>query len=359
MARALELAARGIGATSPNPRVGAVIVRGGKIIAEGWHAKAGADHAEISALKKLSHKAAGATLYVTLEPCSTQGQTPPCTEAIIKSGIKRVVIAMTDPNPAHRGRGIRLLRRHGVEISCGLLRTQAAALNAGFIKFHTEGLPYVIAKAAVSLDGKIATVTGDSKWITNEKSRRYAHRLRRESDAVLVGIGTVIKDDPELTVRHVACKGNQPRRVVIDAMAKIGMGARLLQSPLADGTIVAVSRDAAETKIEKIRGAGANVIFCKSRKNRINLRDLLGKLAKEGILYVLIEGGSGVLTSAFNENLVDEVAFFYAPILIGGENAPTLFGGKGIEQIKNSLQIKNIDIQRFDDNILICGTIKK
>ena len=359
MARALELAVRGIGTTSPNPRVGAVIVKAGKIIAEGWHKKAGSDHAEIVALKKIGRNAAGATMYITLEPCSTQGRTPPCTEAIIDSGMKRVVVAMTDPNPSHRGRGMRLLRRHGIETTCGILRTEAAKLNSGFVKFHTEGLPHVLAKAAISLDGKIATVTGDSKWITNEKARKHAHRLREESDAVVVGVSTVVKDDPMLTVRCGPRQKNHPRRVIVDSLARISLSATVLKPDLACGTTIAVTRRAPESKIEKIRRRGAEVMICNSKKGRVDLSDLMRRLAREGFLYILIEGGSAILTTAFEEGLVDEVAFFYAPMIIGGETAPTLVGGRGIKKIIQALRIKNVDIETLDDNVLIRGLVRK
>lgn len=359
MTRALELAAKGIGTTSPNPRVGAVIVRQGEIIAEGWHSRPGRDHAEIAALKKISNNAGGGTMYVTLEPCSTYGRTPPCTAEIIQSGIKRVVAAMTDPNPEHRGRGMRLLRRHGIETSCGMLRAEAATLNAGFIKFHTEGLPHVVAKAAISLDGKIATVTGDSRWITNKKARKYAHQLRCESDAVLIGANTALKDDPMLTVRHVAGRKRQPRRVVAGSIAGINLTARLLEPDLAPGTTIAVTHRAPESKIEKIRRKGAEVIFCNSKKERVDLCDLMRRLARRGYLYILIEGGSEILTTAFEEGLVDEIAFFYAPIIVGGKGAPTPVSGKGIRRIEEALKIKNVDIKVLDDNILIRGLVKK
>jgi diaminohydroxyphosphoribosylaminopyrimidine deaminase / 5-amino-6-(5-phosphoribosylamino)uracil reductase len=359
MARAIEIAARGIGTTSPNPRVGAVIVKGGKIIAEGWHKRPGGDHAEVAALKKIGYRAGGATMYVSLEPCSTHGRTPPCTEAIIKSRIKRVVVAMSDPNPAHRGRGLRILRADGIETNCGILRKEAAEINRGFVKFHTNGFPWVIAKAAMSFDGKMATVTGDSKWITNKKARNYAHQMRHESDAVVVGLNTALLDDPELTVRHVKCPKKHPLRVVVDPMAEISLNAKMLNPELAEGTLVAISSQAPEKKIEKIERKGAGVLICRGGINKINLGDMLKKLARQGVLYVMIEGGGSILSSAFDAGLVDEVAFFYAPILIGGKAAPTPFGGKGAGKISEALRLDGTEIKTFDDNLLIRGIIKK
>ena len=359
MARAIELAARGIGTTSPNPRVGAVIVKSGKIIAEGWHKRPGGDHAEVAALKKLGHNAGGATLYVSLEPCSTRGRTPACTEAIINSGIKRVVVAMSDPNPVHRGRGLRILRAHGIETGCGILRKEAAAINQGFVKFHTAGLPWVIAKAAMSLDGKMATATGDSKWITNAKARSYAHQLRHESDAVVVGLNTALVDDPELTVRHVKSPKKHPLRVVVDPVAGISLNAKMLKPELAPGTLIAISSQAPEKKIEQIERKGAAVLVCRGGVNKINLGDMLAKLARQGVRYVLLEGGGAILSSAFESGLVDEVAFFYAPILVGGKAAPTPFGGKGALKIADALKLDHTQIKTFDDNLLIRGVIKK
>ena len=360
MARALELAAKGIGTTSPNPRVGAVIVKDGKIIAEGWHKKAGGDHAEVAVLKKVGYNAVGATLYINFEPCCTYGRTPPCTKAIIDSGIKRVVTAMTDPNWKHRGKGLRILRGSGIETSTGILRNEARKVNAGFVKLHTRELPYVIAKAAVSLDGKIASATGDSRWITNEKARKYAHQLRRESDAVLVGVNTIIKDNPMLTVRHVAGRKKQPRRIVTDSVARIKLSAKILQPRFAADTIVAVTSNAPKDKIKEIRLRGAKVILCRTKGSYVNLHDLFRQLAKQhGILYVLVEGGSRILTSVFEEGIADEITFFYAPIIIGGEKAPTPVGGKGTGKIADALRIKEVDIECFGDNILVRGCVQR
>jgi len=317
MRRALALARRGIGRTSPNPAVGAVLVHGGKIIGEGWHRRAGMPHAEVEALADagvlspesgvLSPESVvrsrdsglrtgdsglrSSTLYVTLEPCCTHGRTPPCTGAIIAAGIRRVIVAATDPNPKHRGRGLRLLRRAGIRVEAGLLAGEATALNEPFNKWVTTGLPLVIAKAALSLDGKMATRTGDSKWITSGAARREAHKLRARVDAVMVGANTVIRDDPRLTLRH-GVRGRQPWRVVVGRCPRT---AKLLNDACRERTILFTTRG-----------------------GRVNLRAALRKLGRMGITSVLIEGGPTLLSAAFDAGLVDKVAFFFAPKVIAG-----------------------------------------
>lgn len=285
MRRALALARRGIGRTSPNPCVGAVLTRGGRIIGEGWHKRAGEPHAEINAFDGVN--ARGATLYVTLEPCCTHGRTPPCTAAIIAAGIRRVVVAATDPNPKHRGRGLRLLRKAGISVETGLLAKEAAALNESFNKWVATGLPLVIAKAALSLDGKMSTRTGDSKWITSDAARHEAHKLRARVDAIMVGAKTVICDDPQLTLRH-GVRGRQPWRVVVGRCPRT---AKVFTDAHRDRTLHFPTR---------------------------NLRVVLRKLGRMGITSVLVEGGPTLLGAAFNASLVDKVAFFYAPKVIAG-----------------------------------------
>jgi diaminohydroxyphosphoribosylaminopyrimidine deaminase/5-amino-6-(5-phosphoribosylamino)uracil reductase len=296
MRRALALARRGIGKTSPNPVVGAVLVRSGNIIGEGWHRRAGQPHAEINALRGVN--ARGATLYVTLEPCCTFGRTPPCTDAIIAAGIRRVVVAATDPNPKHRKRGLRQLRHAGVRVEAGLLAAEATALNAAFNKWGMTGLPLVIAKAAMSLDGKMATCAGDSKWITSNAARREAHKLRAQVDAIIVGANTVIRDNPRLTLRH-GVRGRQPWRVVV---GRCPQTARVF------------------TDVHRER-----TLHFKTR----NLRTVFRKLGRMGITSVLIEGGPTLLGAAFDAGLVDKVAFFYAPKVIAG-----------IRKVVNTTQVK-------------------
>ena len=310
MRRALALARRGIGKTSPNPCVGAVLVHNGKIIGEGWHKRAGGPHAEVFALRGVN--ARGATLYVTLEPCSTWGRTPPCTNAIIPAGVKRVVVAALDPNPEHNGRGIRILKRAGIRVEAGLLADEANELNAAFIKWITTGLPLVTAKAALSRDGKMATQTGDSKWITDATSRRQAHQKRAEVDAVMVGANTVIHDDPRLTLRH-GVSGRQPWRVVVDSRGRSPRTARLFKDSFRHRTIVFTTRRSPATWQRYLALNGVNVIVLPKR----DLHAVLRELARMEITSVMVEGGAELHRAIFKERLVDRIMFFVAPIIIG------------------------------------------
>jgi diaminohydroxyphosphoribosylaminopyrimidine deaminase/5-amino-6-(5-phosphoribosylamino)uracil reductase len=341
MRRALALARRGLGQTSPNPAVGAVVVRAGKIIGEGWHQRAGSPHAEINALRRVAN-ARGATLYVTLEPCCTHGRTPPCADAILAAGIRRVVVAATDPNPKHRGRGLRLLRKAGVSVESGLLAAEATALNAAFNKWITTGMPLVVAKSALSLDGKMATRTGDSKWITSDAARREAHQLRAGVDAVMVGANTVIADNPRLTLRHGA-RGRQPWRVVVDARGRSPRVAKLFTDVHRRRTIVLTTAQSsprwrrylevlgvtvllvpvkgagrnarAMWKADAMSVAGATATECRTP---LDLRAALRELGRMEITSVMIEGGAMLLASAFDAGVVDRVAFFVAPKIFGG-----------------------------------------
>ncbi len=357
MRRALRLAARGKGTTSPNPRVGAVVVKNGVVAGRGWHKRPGQAHAEVIALKKAGREAAGSTLYVTLEPCSTHGRTPPCTDRIIAAGVKRVVVGATDPWPAHRGRGLRILRRRGIEVTQGVLQSEAKKLNEGFNKYAATGLPFVTVKAALSLDGRIATSTGESKWISNERSREYVHRMRNDSDAIMVGIGTVKCDDPSLTVRGKLRQVNDPWKVVVDSRALIKRSCKLLSSASARKTIIATTRRAPKKKVEAISETGAGVILCREKEGRVSLRDLMKKLAGRGILYVLIEGGSELITSALEAGVVDKVAFFYAPKIIGGSQSPSVVAGRGVRNVRNAIRLEGVSVRRFDSDVLIQGYV--
>jgi len=357
MRRALRLAARGKGTTSPNPRVGAVVVKRGVTVGEGWHKRCGEPHAEVVALLAAGRAAAASTLYVTLEPCSTYGQTPPCTEQIISAGVKRVVVGATDLSPKHRGRGFRILRSKGVEVTRGVLQAEAEKLNEGFNKYVATGFPFVTVKAALSLDGRIATRTGESKWISNELSRRHAHRLRNESDAIMVGIGTVRRDNPALTVRGKLTQVNNPWKIVVDSRASIDLSCKLLSGGASRTTMIATTRHAPCSKVEAIGRAGAQVVVCREKEGKVSLRDLMRKLAKRGILYVLIEGGSKLITSALEAGIVDKVAFFYAPKIIGGLDAPSVVGGKGARTMIDALTVTDTSIRRFGSDILVEGYI--
>lgn len=311
MRRALALARRGLGKTSPNPAVGAVLVRNGRVIGEGWHKKAGGPHAEVFALRGVS--ARGATLYVTLEPCSTWGKTPPCTDAIIAAGVKRVVVAALDPNPRHNGRGLNVLRRAGIRVESGLFAAESAQMNEVFNKWITTGLPFVIAKAAMSLDGKLATRTGDSKWISDEAARRAAHKWRARVDAVMVGANTVIRDNPRLTLRH-GVRGKQPWRVVTDWRGRSPPDARLFTDSFRHRTIVLTTRASAAAWRSALALQGVHVMVLRSR----NLRAALRKLAGMNVTSVMVEGGATLQAAMFEAGLVDRIVFFYAPIIIGG-----------------------------------------
>jgi diaminohydroxyphosphoribosylaminopyrimidine deaminase/5-amino-6-(5-phosphoribosylamino)uracil reductase len=336
MRRALALAQRGLGKTSPNPSVGAVLVRKRRVVAKGRTAQPGGPHAEVFALRNA--KAKGATLYVTMEPCSTWGRTPPCTEAIIAAGVKRVVVADRDPNPKHNGRGLAVLRRAGIRVEVGLLSDEATALNEPFNKWITTRMPLVIAKAALSLDGKIATRTGDSKWITSEAARREAHKLRSHIDAIMVGANTVIRDNPQLTVRH-GLRGKQPWRVVIDGRGRCPRTAKLFRDAHRERTIILTTSSSSAAWRRNLSQSGAHVFIVKGNGGRLDLRAALRVLGKVDITSVLVEGGGELLGSLFDKRLIDRVALFYTPIVIGGRGAVSAVGGKGASKVKRSVRL--------------------
>jgi diaminohydroxyphosphoribosylaminopyrimidine deaminase/5-amino-6-(5-phosphoribosylamino)uracil reductase len=337
MQRALTLARRGLGRTSPNPAVGAVVVRNERVVAEGWHKRAGGPHAEVFALRNAKARGA-ALLYVTMEPCSTSGRTPPCTEAIIAAGVKRVVVAARDPNPKHNGRGLAVLRHAGIRVEAGLLADKATALNEAFNKWITTGMPLVIAKAAMSLDGKIATHTGDSKWITSEVARREAHKLRAHVDAIMVGANTVIRDDPQLTVRH-GVRGKQPWRVVVDGRGRCSRTAKLFRDAHRERTIILTTSSSPAAWRRNLSQSGAHVFIVKGSGGRLDLRAALRVLGKADITSVLVEGGGELLGSLFDKRLIDRVALFYAPIVIGGRGAVTAVAGEGASKVKRSIRL--------------------
>ncbi len=356
MSRALKMAARGKGRVSPNPLVGAVIVKRGKIIGQGYHARAGLSHAEIVALKGAGRGGKGSTLYVNLEPCSHFGRTPPCTNEIIGSGIGRVVIAMKDPNPLNSGRGISRLKAAGIEITTGVLEDKAKRLNEAFSKFITKREPFVVMKIAASLDGKIATSTGESKWITGEKARQYVQKLRREADAILVGINTVIKDDPRLTIRsdrRGEKSQEQPFRVVVDSQARIPLRAKVLQG--STKTIVATTRYAHKPRIKALESRGAKVLIVGSKKGKVDLIKLMKELGKLDIVNLLIEGGGEISASAFASGLVDKAIFFLAPRIIGGKAAPTAVEGKGIKKMSQAIPLHNLTMRKVGEDLMVEG----
>lgn len=336
MARALALARRGLGCTSPNPAVGAVLERGGRIVGEGYHRRAGLPHAEVDALKRAGRAARGATLYVTLEPCNHAGRTPPCTDALLAAGVSRVVVATPDPNPVTDGQGIRRLRRAGIAVTVGVRADEARALNLPFEKRIRSGLPYVVAKAAQSLDGKIATARGESRWISSEASRREAHAWRSRVDAVMVGISTVLADDPRLTARGAAARLHQPIRVVVDSRLRIPLSARCLAR---GGTAIVATTISSGQKARALARRGVEVLRFPASGGRVPLTALCRRLATFGVASILLEGGGELLGSAFDARLVDQVAWFVAPAIVGGRAAPGAVAGAGVPRLSEWLQL--------------------
>jgi len=357
MQLARKLALKGLGRTSPNPIVGCIIVKKGMIIARGYHKNAGLAHAEIEAINQAKRKKqslSNATLYVTLEPCSHFGKTPPCIDAIIKSEIKRVVVGMLDPNPANNGNGVRLLRKSGIKVDVGIMKKELQEVNRPFVKFMTKKLPYVTIKVASSLDGKIATRTGNSKWITNKESRFFSNQLRGICDAVLVGVNTVVKDNPRLTYRSNT-NLQQPLKVILDSKLRTPINSRVFLSPS-----LLVTTLKGNNKVEKfLKTNNVDIMFCKKKAGAVDLKDFLKKLAKKNIMHVLVEGGGETIASFFKEKLVDEVYFFIANKIIGGRTAPTSVDGLGIEKVKDAISLSEVDIKRFKSDILIHGIITK
>lgn len=362
MRRALALARRGLGHTSPNPCVGAVIARGRRILGEGWHRAAGRAHAEVEALRDAARRGhrnlRGATLFVTLEPCSTHGRTPPCTDAILAAGLRRVVVGAGDPNPAHAGRGLRLLRRAGVRVERSPLADECAALNEGWNRWIVTKRPWVVAKVAMTLDGKIATASGESRWITGKRARRVAHQLRAESDAVLVGLGTLLADDPSLTARDPRGRPlpRQPLRVILDSAACTPTKSRALTSP-GGGTILAVARGAPAARVRRLEAAGARVLRVSAPSGRPDPRRLLHRLGRLGVVRLLVEGGGEVLASFFEAGLVDEVAFFIAPRVLGGADAKRAVAGTGFRRWRLGPAIEGLRLTRVGSDLLARGRV--
>ncbi len=358
MRSALVLARKGAGRVSPNPMVGALVVRGKRVIGSGYHRMFGGSHAEVHALRRAGDRARGADLYVTLEPCSHHGKTPPCVDQVIASGIKRVFIGQVDPNPLVRGRGIRRLRAAGIEVMTGVLRTECAALNEAFSKHVTTGLPLVVLKAAMTLDGRIATRTGDSRWISCEQSRRLVHRLRADADAVMVGIGTVAADDPRLNVRLGRKRMRDPLRIVVDSRLRIDPGCNLLSSGLAAGTlIVCGTRSVSSPKAEMVRGCGAEVLGCRMSGRRIDLKHLMVLLGKRGISHIVLEGGATLIGEALRAEIVDRAMFFYAPKIHGGSDALGMAAGRGPAAIAGCMQLTGMTVQTVGSDFLVEGRL--
>ena len=359
MRRALVLARRALGNTSPNPLVGAVVLRNGRILGEGYHHRAGQPHAEIEALqdcRSRGHDPRGATLVVTLEPCSTTGRTPPCTRAILDAGLRRVVVGAVDPNPHHAGRGLALLREAGLEVVEDVCRAEAEALNPGFNHWIVHRHPLVTLKAGMTLDGKIATTRGDSRWITGEASRRLVMRLRQEHDAILVGIGTVLADDPQLTIR----RGRSIRcglRIVLDSKARIPLTSRLLTDAFSGNTLVVVGDRAPKTRVDHIR-ARSKVWVAPTQNGRVSLPALCMELGRQSITSVLVEGGGEVHAGFLRERLAHRIAFFYAPKIVGGREAPRAVSGIGWESLEEAPRLDGIRWRAVGDDLLLTALVR-
>jgi diaminohydroxyphosphoribosylaminopyrimidine deaminase/5-amino-6-(5-phosphoribosylamino)uracil reductase len=359
MQRAYNLAKKGIGRVNPNPLVGAVIVRDDKIIGEGFHEFFGGPHAEVNAFRSARENVEGATMYVTLEPCSHYGKTPPCAEAIVKNKIAKVVIGMLDPNPLVAGKGVKILEENGIEVEYGFLCEELSEMNRVFLKYIQNREPYVVLKTAMTLDGKIASYTGDSRWVSNQLSRYRVHELRNELSAIMVGVNTVIADDPMLTTRLEGKKGRNPIRIVVDSKARIPLQSKILNSTDEAKTIVALTDQADAEKIKQIESLGNMVLILKSRNGRVDLVDLMGKLGGEGIDGILLEGGASLNFSALESGIVDEVISFIAPKIIGGANAKSPVGGQGIELMKDAIELEDIELCQLGNDLMMRGKIGK
>ena len=352
MKRALRLSERARGQTSPNPLVGAVLVRDGRIVGMGYHRRAGTPHAEAVALDRAGEQAEGAALYVTLEPCCHFGRTPPCVDRIIERGVSKVVCALIDPDPRVSGRGIEKLMKAGTEVRLGVLEEAARKTNEVYLKYITTGLPFVTLKMAQSLDGRIATSSGDSKWITGEQARRFVHRLRSQVDAVMVGVDTVIRDDPQLNVRWV--KGKHPIRIVLDSRLRIPMASQVFEG---ERTILAITERSSEEKRRLVEEKGARVWMLPERDGRVDLTKVMRKAGQEGITSILIEGGRQVATSALTAGLVDKLLIFIAPKLIGaGTDA---VGDLGIGRIEEAIGLEDVKLRRIGEDVLYTAMISK
>ncbi|OGP51372.1 MAG: riboflavin biosynthesis protein RibD [Deltaproteobacteria bacterium RBG_13_43_22] len=351
MKMALRLARKGLGRTSPNPVVGAVVVRKGMVVGQGFHQKAGGPHAEPIALAQAGEKARGATLYISLEPCNHFGRTPPCTQAILESGIRKVVFGMADPNPAVAGRGADWLSSRGIDVVQGVLEEDCRRLNEVYIKWIKTGLPFVILKAAVSLDGRIATRTGDSKWISNEKSRLLVHGIRNQVDGVLVGIGTVVKDDPWLTVRLPRGKIKDPLRIVLDPRLRIPLKARILKGPAK--TVIITGGKVVSDKRQAIEKKGVEILSLPCRDGHISIKKMMTLLGKKGITSLLVEGGAEVYGAFLDERQADKLVVFITPCLIGGRKAKGMIGGIGAASISEALRFKEMKVKSWAGDILV------
>ena len=357
MRRAISLAKRGAGWVNPNPMVGAVLVKDGHVAGEGFHEFFGGNHAEVNALHGVpTELSEGSTLYVTLEPCAHEGKTPPCVKLLAAKKIARVVVGMADPNPLVNGQGIDLLQSAGIQVEVGLLEPEVRQLNEVFIKYIVTKQPFVLLKSAMTLDGKIATVTNASRWITGESSRKMVHLMRQNLSAVMIGVNTVIFDDPLLNIRMKGIWKN-PLKVIADTHCRISPEARvLINDPQL--TIIATTELADQQKIKQIERMGAQVLICPLKKNKVDLGFVMHSLGCIGIDSIMIEGGSTLAFSALHERIVDKVICFIAPKILGGATAPTAVGGTGIEKMEDAISLKNLRMRKVGEDVMVTGWIE-
>jgi diaminohydroxyphosphoribosylaminopyrimidine deaminase / 5-amino-6-(5-phosphoribosylamino)uracil reductase len=366
MKLALRLARRGYGTTSPNPMVGAVLVKGGKIIGRGWHRRAGLPHAEIEALRdaqKRGYSSHGATLYVTLEPCCTHGRTPPCTEAIIAAGIKKVVVGATDPNPKHAGKGFKILQRAGIKVVHGILADECANLNEAFNHWIVHRTPFVTVKAAMTLDGKIATASGESKWITGEKARAVGMKLRQGSDALLAGINTILEDDPSLTFRPIQSPKSkvqsekQLRRIILDSTARTPLDAKVVSGGFTRLTTIVVSKRAPKNRVTVLAGKVNVIVAPTMRNSSLDLRWLLKKLGAQNVTNILVEGGGEVNASFLLGDFAQRVVFFYAPKILGGRDARKAVAGEGVKNLADAIRLREVEWKKIGEDLLMTALV--
>ncbi len=359
MRRALNLACKALGRTSPNPAVGAVIVRDDQVVGEGYHPAAGEPHAEIFALRDAGDQAAGADIYVTLEPCSHQGRTGPCADALIAAGIRRVFIGTIDPNPQVSGRGVKRLQAAGIEVYKGICEAECQKLIAPFAWHLQHKTPLTLYKAAMTFDGQLATNTGDSRWVSGEQSRARVHQLRNQVDAIMVGVGTVLADDPQLTTRIAQGGGRDPLRVVVDSHLRIPLESRIVCQKSAATTLIATTGQASASKIEQLQKAGCDLVILPERDSQVSLPALWAELGRRNIQSLLLEGGRTLAAAALQCGLINRLQLYLAPKLVGGTGLSGLFAGEGCRLMKDALELENLNVEQVGEDLLLSAEVKR
>ena len=356
MRRVLELAQRARGRTSPNPMVGAVVVRRGKVVGEGYHSRAGHPHAEIEALRRAGNKARSADLYVNLEPCCHFGRTPPCSDAIVQAGIKRVFVGMKDPNKQVSGKGLRTLKAQSIVIVSGVLKEECMKLNESFVKVMKTGMPFVILKTAMSLDGKIAARSGDSRWISGKLARNHVHKIRNHVDAIMVGTETVLQDNPRLTCRLETGSVKHPVRIILDRRNRIPLTANVFKNSRSQPVIYVTGPDISSARQKALSARKVEILNSKIGKNGFHIKHLLKKLANRDMNSILIEGGAELNASVLKAGVVDKVVAFISPILIGGSTAPGFLGGRGVMKVNSAIKLKNLEVTKIGEDLMVEAT---